>query len=72
MYKLCQWVAPDKKIHEDEIEETDINVVLDTYESLFLHLGFNAVVSVNHLTQLPLLKIKDNDKLKATLFFERA
>jgi hypothetical protein len=71
MYRLCQWIVGEKKIHEDDVDETSINCVLDTYESFFNNMGFNPVVSVNSQTDLPILKIIENDSLKVTLFFER-
>ena len=41
MYRLCQLIVGEKKIHEDDVYETSINSVLDTYESLFNNMGFN-------------------------------
>ena len=71
MYRLCQWMVGEKKVHEANVDETTINTVLDTYESLFTSMGFNPVVSVNSRTDLPVLKVTENNSLKATLFFER-
>lgn len=71
MYNLCQWLVGEKKIHENCLEETNIDSVIDSYDSLFNHIGFNTVVSVSNGTHLPLIKITENGNLKATLFFEK-
>lgn len=69
-FKLCQWMVGERKIHESDVTMDEMNDVLDTYESLFVNMGFNPVVSVNPRTELPMLKIVDNGERKATLFFE--
>ena len=69
-FNLCQWIVGECKIHESDVSVDEMGDVLDTYESLFINMGFNPIVSVNPRTELPLLKITDNGKLKATLFFE--
>lgn len=70
-FDLCQWQVGEKIVHESDFDESQIEQVLDGYESLFINMGFNPVVSVNRRTDLPLLKIEDNGKLKTTLFLER-
>jgi hypothetical protein len=71
MFQLVQTIEGTKKVHEKNFSDVELDSILETYESLFNNLGFNSIVSVSDSTHLPVIKVTDNGKQRATLFFEK-
>lgn len=71
MFELVQTTFKDIKVHESNLLEDDITDVIDSYDSLFHSMGFTTVVSVSNQTKLPIIKVVDNRRICAKLWFRK-